>query len=65
MSDIEHPTWVVYSLAGTKLSVQGVLECEGTIVRIYQIHDGEEHTEFVGLLDNLEFIVRDDDGDLK
>lgn len=61
------PTWVVYSLAGTKMVVQGALELEGTRVIIYKPGDDfkPRRNEFVGLLENMEFIVRDDDGDLK
>ena len=61
------PTWVVYSLAGTKMVVQGAIELEGTRVIIYTPGDGftPRRTEFVGLLDNMEFIVRDDDGEVE
>jgi hypothetical protein len=61
------PTWVVYSLAGTKMVVQGAIELEGTRVIIYTPGDGfaPRRNEFVGLLDNMEFIVRDDDGEVE
>lgn len=67
MADEKLPTWVVYSLAGTKMVVQGAIDLEGTRVIIYKPQDdfGPRRNEFVGLLENMEFIVRDDDGDNK
>lgn len=67
MPESSLPTWVVYSLTGTKMTVQGALQLEGTRVIIYQPENefGPRRNEFVGLLENMEFIVRDDDGDSK